>query len=525
MNVRPLRRCRVPAEAARSPAISPAYRWYALGLLTCINTVNFIDRNVVFALFEPIKQELGLTDAQLGWLGSAYIIVLSLAAVPLGIVSDLKSRRLVIAAGVMLWGVFTGLSGLARRYWHLLLCRSMVGIGEAAYSPAAQSLLADYFPSQGRALALGIFWGGVAIGGVAGIWLGGELEHLYGWRAAFLAIGFPGLILAMLAMQLKDPARPPRPFSLGAAIRRFELTVWHLLRAVWPLWTMALLGLGAAYALERSGRGRAEWEGAVFGTAVALGAAATLARWVRRLIAYRHNHEAFPRPAALTTLDEFLDAARFVLKTPTLVWLFLGGALISFAMNGLVGWSPSYLQRTLGLTPQLAGRTIGLWGLGAAVLGVVLGGRLGDALVERWKTGRVIAGAAGFLIGGPLCVWLLLTNDLELFIPLFFTTLFFFAWYNGPVSATIFDVVPPGIGASVMGTYVFFTHIAGDAVAYPLIGALSDRIGIRNAMLVLPGVAVVGALVFLIATRTVARDVERLRAMRLGEEGRGKGER
>lgn len=512
------------AEPSRPPSPAGRYRWYALGLLTVINTVNFIDRSVIFALFEPIKSELGLSDAQLGWLGSAYIIVLSLAALPLGILSDLKSRRMVIAAGVTLWSVFTGLSGLARRYWQLLLCRSMVGIGEAAYSPAAQALLADYFPSQGRALALGIFWGGVAVGGVAGIWLGGELEHLYGWRAAFLAVGLPGFVLAMLAMRLRDPARAPKPFSLGEVIKRFELTIWWVVRAFWPLWTMGLLGFAAAYALERTGRGGAEWEGAVFGTAVAVGVAGTVARWVRTIVA--HRHDSARRPVALTTLDEFLDAARFVLRTPTLVWVFLGGALISFAMNGLVGWSPSYLQRAMGLTPQEAGRTIGLWGFGAAIFGVLLGGRLGDVLMERWKTGRVMVGAAGFLIGGPLCVWLLSVRNLEAFIPLFFTTLFFFAWYNGPLTATIFDVVPSSIGASVIGTYVFFTHIAGDAVAYPLIGALSDRLGIQTAILLLPIVAMAGGLIILLATRTVARDMERLKAMqRDGEQGTANGER
>jgi len=185
-------------------------------------------------------------------------------------------------------------------------------------------------------------------------------------------------------------------------------------------------------------------------------------------------------------------------------------------MNGLVGWSPTYLQRVLGLPPEIAGRTIGVWGLGAGVLGVLFGGRLGDLLVERWPVGRVIAGSAGFLIGGPLCVWLLSVRDLNLFIPLFFSTLFFFTWYHGPVAATIFDVVPAGIGASVVGTYVFFTHIAGDAVAYPLIGFLSDRLGLGGAMLLLPAVGMLGGLIFLLAMRTVARDMRRLASQRAG---------
>jgi sugar phosphate permease len=180
--------------------------------------------------------------------------------------------------------------------------------------------------------------------------------------------------------------------------------------------------------------------------------------------------------------------------------------LISFAMNGLVGWSPTYLQRELGLPPQVAGRTIGLWGLAAGLLGVLFGGRLGDRLALRYPTGRVIAAATGFLAGGPLCIWLLSVRELNLFIPLFFATLFFFTWYHGPMAATIFDVVPASIGASVMGTYVFFTHVAGDAVAYPLVGFVSDRIGIGWAMMLLP----VAGLVVLLATRTVARDMQRL---------------
>jgi MFS family permease len=416
-----------------------------------------------------------------------------------------------MAVGVTLWSAFTGLGGLARHYWQLLLCRSMVGIGEAAYSPAAQALLSDSFPAARRAFALGVFWIGVAIGGVVGIWLGGELEHLYGWRAAFLAVGLPGLTLATLTAVLKDPGRGGEALSLGRAVKQLELTVWHVARAIWPLWVMGALGLIAALAVGRAGVGGADLQSAVFGTALGLGAVSMLVRAVRAVLAHRHDAEASRPPSVTaTTLEEFLAAARFVLRTPTLVWTFLGGALISFAMNGLVGWSPTYLQRELGLPPQVAGRTIGLWGLAAGLLGVLFGGRLGDRLALRYPTGRVIAAATGFLAGGPLCIWLLSVRELNLFIPLFFATLFFFTWYHGPMAATIFDVVPASIGASVMGTYVFFTHVAGDAVAYPLVGFVSDRIGIGWAMMLLPVAGFVGGLVVLLATRTVARDMQRL---------------
>lgn len=484
--------------------ISRRYAGYAVVLLALINVINYLDRNVIFVLFEPIKRDLSLSDTQLGWLGSAYVMVYALAAIPLGILSDLKSRRAVIATGVTVWSAFTALGGLARNFTQLFFCRSMVGVGEASYTPAGQALIADYFPERGRALALGIFWGGLALGGVLGIWVGGELEGLYGWRAAFLAVGIPGFVLATLASQLRDPARVVSHISILEVVRRVEITTWRVLKATWPLWTLTLVGIVAAYVTNQTTQS-SDLDVAVFTGCAGLGLAVVLAMAVRNVLRRHHPHPHHPQ------VEELLRAARLVLRTPTLGWLFAGGALITFSMNGLVAWSPSYLHRELGLTPPIVGRTIGLWGLVAGVLGTIFGGRLGDHLAERTASGRVLAGSAGFLAGAPLALWLLHIEDLDLFIPVFFATIFFFTWYHGPMSAAIFDTVPPQVGASVIGTYVFFTHIAGDAIAYPLVGALSDEFGLRTAMLVLPTAAFVGGLVVLRATRTIARDRARAR--------------
>lgn len=487
-------------------AVSRRYAGYAVLLLAAINVINYVDRSIIFVLFEPIKEDLGLSDAQLGLLGSAYVVVYALSAVPLGILSDLKSRRAVIATGVTLWSAFTALGGLARSFGQLFFCRSMVGIGEASYTPAAQSLIADYFPARGRALALGIFWGGLAMGGVIGIWVGGELEGLYGWRAAFLAVGIPGFILAMLAAQLRDPTRALAHFPILAQLRRLELGAWRLIKATWPLWSATMVGAVAAYLANALG-GSLDLDVAVFTVFAGIGVAGFLAVLVRRAVRQRHAPRV-PHPRA----QELVQAVGIVLRTPTLIWLFAGGALITFSMNGLVAWSPSYMQRELGLTPAVVGRTIGLWGLFGGVLGTVFGGRLGDLLAERWASGRVIAGSAGFLTGAPLAFWLLNVENLDVFIPVFFTTIFFFTWYHGPMTAAIFDVVPHQVGASVIGTYVFFTHIAGDAIAYPLVGALSDRFGLRTAMFILPAAAFLGGAIVLLAIRTVASDRDRAQA-------------
>jgi MFS family permease len=199
-----------------------AYAVYVLALLTLINFFNYADRNVVFAVFEPLKRDLQLSDLQLGWIGSAYIIVLSLAALPLGVLGDLRTRRGVIAWGVGLWSLFTSLGGAVRGFWQLFVCRAMVGVGEAGYGPASQALIAEYFKEKRRALAIGIYSVGMALGGVLGIWLGGLLAEAYGWRFAFLWLGIPGFVLALLASRLREPAqRPPTPIvtTLGTSRR------------------------------------------------------------------------------------------------------------------------------------------------------------------------------------------------------------------------------------------------------------------------------------------------------------------
>ena len=154
----------------------------------------------------------------MGWLGSAYVIVLSLAALPLGVVGDLKSRRAVIALGVALWSAFTALGAAVSRFWQLLVCRSLVGVGEAGYGPAAQALIAEYYRGRRRAFAIGIYSVGMAFGGVLGIWAGGVLAERFGWRAAFVAMGVPGFVLALLASRLREPRRRP-PAPLGATVR------------------------------------------------------------------------------------------------------------------------------------------------------------------------------------------------------------------------------------------------------------------------------------------------------------------
>jgi sugar phosphate permease len=208
-------------------------------------------------------------------------------------------------------------------------------------------------------------------------------------------------------------------------------------------------------------------------------------------------------------VNDLVAALRLVLHTPTLVFVFVGGALISFGINGLVGWAPTFMSRELGLTVRAAAALLGTWGLIAGIFGSLTGGLLADWLRRYTATGRVLTIALGLLLGGPLAIWLLTVRDLSLFVPIFAAAFFFISWYNGPIAAAIFDVVPARISATVAGAYLLFIHLVGDAVAFPLIGGLSDRFGLDRAVLILPAVALAGGLVVLLAARTVERDMDR----------------
>ena len=505
-----------PSKPTAPPTPGPArrlaapYSLYALGLLTLINVVNYLERSAIFALFEPIKRDLGLTDTHLGWLGTAYVLVFSIAALPVGILSDLRSRTAMTAFGVALWSAATSLGGLVRGFTGLLLSRAAVGFGGAAANASSTALVADYFTGVRRAMAMSIFTAGLALGGVLGILAAGQLEALYGWRVTFMALGLPGFGLAFLAARLRDPMRGGRVPSILTQLRGLGLGTHALVRTCFPI--LAGLGLGAlaGYAADRRYGADSNLDAAAFSVFAGGGLALNILKWARQ--AARHEGTGERLAGGLeTAVEELVAAFQLVLRTPTLVYVFVGGAMISFGMNGLVGWAPVFMTRELGLTVAHAAILLGKWGLISGIAGTLTGGILADWLQLRFAWARVVVASIGFLVGAPLAVWLLLIRDLSLFVPVFAVAFFFLTWYNGPLTTVIFDVVPQRISTTVAGAYLLFIHLAGDAIALPLVGFLSDQFGIGRAVLVLPAVSLLGGIVVLGAVRTVGRDMARVR--------------
>ena len=414
----------------------------------------------------------------------------------------------MIAGGVTLWSAFTFLSGLVNSFGQLFTCRAAVGIGEAAYGPAASSLVADYFPGRAGHRDGDTHRGCFPRRG-AGDYLGGHLEGIYGWRVAFMTVAMPGFVCAVLVARLPDPTRAPANLSVRSFLRDFQMGVAPLLRQVWPLVAGVAGGAAAAYLLDRHYGADSKLDVAAFGAAVGVGLAFTIWRWVRRTPAEEVELSEFGTSIS-GAFDDIVRAGKTVLRTPSLTYIFVAGAMISFGINGIVGWGPAFVSRELQLTAGEAAALLGKWGLIAGTAGTLFGGFLADWLGRRYETGRVITVAAGLLLGGPLAFWLLLIRDPVLFQSVFFVAFFCLSWYNGPITAAIFDVVPPRISATVMGAYLLFIHLAGDAIALPLVGTLSDRFGLARAILLLPCVVLAGGLVILGALRTISRDMRKV---------------
>jgi sugar phosphate permease len=489
-------------------SVTRRYASYALVLLTVTNLLNYLERNAIFALFEPLKRDLFLTDAQLGWLGTAYVLVFSIASLPLGLLGDLRTRRAVIAGGIALWSVATSLSGLALGFRSLFIARALVGLGGAAAAAASTSLVADYFPKR-RAFAMGIFMTGLAVGGVLGILLAGQLEALYGWRVAFFALGLPGFGIGALVLRLTDPSRSFPNLSLTRELRELGMGVTALLGTIAPLLLSLVVGTLLAYVLDQRYGADSRTDAAAFSTIVGIGLIFNIRLWLRRTRAKSGEERDAGDVVIDAAIEDIRRAFYVVLGTPTLVYVFVGGALISFGMNGLVAWAPAFITRTLGLTTTEATRLLGVAGLLAGTAGTLAGGWLADSLRKRFPSARILVTALGFLIGAPLAIWLLTLRTPHLFVPIFYAAFFFLTWYNGPLTATIFDVVPARIGTTVVGAYLMFIHIAGDSIAFPLVGSLSDHFGLSTAVLVLPSAALLGALISLGGVRTIARDAAR----------------
>lgn len=217
----------VPEQAAGASLHS----WYVLTLLFGAYTFNWMDRYVLVILIEPIKADLHLSDTAIGLMnGFAFAAIYSIAGIPIARWADRGTRRSIIALGLALWSAMTALSGVAHTTGQLVAARLGVGLGESACSPSAHSLISDYFGANKRATALSIYQLGIVIGIALGLIVGGWANELYGWRAAFMIVGLPGLLLALaIRLTVREPRRGQ---SDGPSADTTQYSTWDGLRTI-----------------------------------------------------------------------------------------------------------------------------------------------------------------------------------------------------------------------------------------------------------------------------------------------------
>jgi MFS family permease len=456
------------------------YAWYALSVLVLVYALNFIDRQILSILAEDIKADLQLTDAQLGFLyGTAFAIFYALFGIPLGRLADDWYRGRLVSLGLVVWSAMTAVSGLATNFFQIAAARIGVGIGEAAASPAAFSMLADYFSSRRRALAMSIYSAGLYIGmGLSlpiGGWIadswnaayadGGAPFGLTGWRVAFLAVGLPGLLLAAWVLSLREPLRGATD-GVGAHPARSD---------AWRRFGSELAAIIPPLTLIRASRNPGGLSRNLAGAALIAAAAAVLwfatgdaAQWIGYGIGI---YAVF---SWIQTL-RYTDPPTFALiwgNRTTLLAIAAFGSL-SFFTYGYMFWVAPYAIRTFEIAKDAAGLYIGLPAAIASAAGVIAGGRISDAWKLRDPRGRVFVCMLSPATSIPLAVVMFSVDGFAAYAVLCAVIYFLNSLWLGSAIAAYQDLVLPRMRGTIGATYLLAATMLGLALGPDFVGKVA----------------------------------------------------
>lgn len=513
-----------PAAVTRA---SP-YAWYALGILFLVYVLNFIDRQIITILAPDLKRDLGLDDADIGFLyGTAFAVFYALFGIPLGRLADAWHRVRLLTFGLAIWSAMTTLSGLATNKFQLAGARMGVGIGEATAGPSAYSLISDLFPKNMRATALAIYSAGLYFGGGISLMIGGFIVDgwnraypgggpmgLVGWQAAFMAVGIPGLLLAAWVATLREPVRglvdgvpterSPTPFKgffdeLYAIIPPFTL-----LSALSRGWSALLVNLAAAAIL-------------------AIGALAMIALTGAQLqwwcIAFGY-YAVFSWASSLKSRDR---------PTFTLIWgsraflaTILGYGTVAFLSYASSAFAPVYAQEILGEDAGTVGFWVGGTGALAGFLGVILGGRMADRLRINNAAGRILVVLFGLL--APILPMILAyttraaegSGDFIRFVACASLANVLASSALGAAAATTQDLVLPRMRGTATATFFLATTLVGLALGPYMAGQVSASsgslsTGVLSTLLILPFGLIALTIAYRLVPSASASVVERAR--------------
>jgi MFS family permease len=428
--------------AANGAATVPRYSYYALAILSLVNFLNYIDRQVLPAVAPLMLEdpELKLSHAELGYIEASLLLSFTVLAPLFGRLGDRRSRTKLMASAAVIWSVATGFSGIVDRIPFLppsiqlhipliqftltmsgaalALCfvRAVVGVGESSYSTITPSLIADYFPPHRRATALGVFQAAIPLGFALGFVIGGALAYFFGWRLAFMIVGVPGVLTALLVWRLHEPKR-------GATD------------------VVAIETTHEETALEEIAESPAE---------------------TSRALAHEDIHESFAHTAwrILTTRDWILSTA--------------GYTALTFALGAFATWATVLLKEDKQMSASHAAITLGVVTLLGGAVGTFGGGWLADKLVARKRNAYFLVCAVATLLGIFPTLLALSSDDARIYLPSIFFSVMLLFISNAPFHAILVNSVPTLVRATAVALNIVIIHTCGDAISRAAVGVISD---------------------------------------------------
>jgi MFS family permease len=442
----------VGAPAGQTTTSSANRTWWPLAVLVAINILNFYDRQVAGAVVEPVRKEFLLSDTQVGLLNTAFTVLYGIVGLPLGRLADRVSRKKLLAIGMTVWALLTASARWVNSYSFLVVARLGVGVGEAAAAPTATSWIGDMYPPAKRARPLALFMLGVPIGGALSFFFSGPIAQKLGWRAAMIAAAAPAILLVPLLLMLKEPAR-------GAAEKHAPIapntgSVWQVLGKL--------------------------------------------------------------------------------LSIPSFLWIALSGALVNFILYSIAVFFPAFFGRIHHMNVARAGLIMGtIYAVGGGV-GGWLAGTLGDRIVHRSRSGRMRIAAIAALLAVPLSYFGIRQGQAALTLAVVTLTLAYglLNMYYGLVYASIQDIVAPALRGTSMAVYFLVMYLGGASWGTLIIGKMSDffalraahlaglekineaskAIGLQQALLAIPFLSLLLALVLWAGSKTIEKDILRQQA-------------